>query len=176
MTLGNTGPKNGVLGDSPSARLTQGNLPRLHYNFNETFLHVLDQIFKTNKQAKKQANPACTARILPFWHFLNVSEALKISLARAKLDFFCITPLPDHSPVHCPGEWHYHGHLWQLFLVPIFQCSLLVLFPCSIPLQNQSVVSISYKISAGRQIWFVWYSTHVSPLILGGGCLSWLNR
>lgn len=102
-----------------------GQPPRLHYNFNETFLHVLDQIFKTNKQAKKQANPACTARILPFWHLLNVSKALKISLARAKPDssFSCITPLPDHSPVHSPGEWHYHGHLWQLFLVPIFQCS-----------------------------------------------------
>ena len=39
--LGNTRPKNGVLGDSPSLRITWGNLPRHYTNFNEITLLYL---------------------------------------------------------------------------------------------------------------------------------------
>jgi len=39
--LGDTRPKNGVLGDSPSLRITWGNLPRHYTNFNEiAFLYL----------------------------------------------------------------------------------------------------------------------------------------
>ena len=77
--LGDTRPKNGVLGDSPSLRITWGNLPRHYTNFNEiAFLYskVL------NKQVKKQGNPAHTDRILLVRHLLvNVLKALKSNLS-----------------------------------------------------------------------------------------------
>lgn len=107
----------------------------------EHFLHLLDQVLKTNEKAKRQAHLACTARILPFRHlFVNVSDALKITLCRARLKTlpFCVTPALDFVGF-CPD-------------VARSQLSVIVSLLSS---SSDHHLVLCARSSAGRQVWFL---------------------